>query len=158
MTNKLKHEEFLKEFAQGSIDLNRMLVQDNPLKVFDVFGTHYTATTHEGLKFNLEKLTKKDLSEWTYEEPYWISGSVKEVIVEDVVPEITIDEVVEDLHVDTAPESEVDWDWVSTLKNKKYDKQELDSYASDKFDIKLNQRNTLDNMIADFKSQLGLSA
>ena len=152
MKNKIKHEDFITKFATSNIDVNRALVQDNPLKLFDVFGTHYTATTFEGFKHNLEKLTRQDLSSWKYEEPYWILGVVDEV-VEELPAELP---PVEEIKVPTSIETEVDWEWISSLENKKYDKQKLDKYADENFSIKLNQRNTVDNMILDLKNQLGL--
>lgn len=152
MKNKIKHEDFIAKFATSNIDVNRALVQDNPLKLFDVFGTHYTATTFEGFKHNLEKLTRQDLSSWKYDEPYWISGVVEEV-VEELPAELP---PVEEIKVPTSIETEVDWEWISSLENKKYDKQKLDKYADENFSIKLNQRNTVDNMILDLKNQLGL--
>lgn len=48
---------------------------------------------------------------------------------------------------------EVDWDWVGTLSNNKFGKIKLDEYAAG-FDCNLNRRNTIDNMIEDFKTQL----
>ena len=50
----------------------------------------------------------------------------------------------------------VDWDMLNSLENKKYDKIKLDEYAEKGFNIKLNQRNTLANMIEDFKEQLSI--
>ncbi|UUW39738.1 hypothetical protein VP14_051 [Vibrio phage VPMCC14] len=50
--------------------------------------------------------------------------------------------------------SEIDWEWINSLENKKYDKEKLDVYAEEKHNIKLNKRNTLENMITDFKEQL----
>lgn len=54
----------------------------------------------------------------------------------------------------TTETKEVDWDMIEALENKKYDKIKLDEYAEKEFGIKLNQRNTLSNMIKDFKDQL----
>lgn len=159
MKNKIKHEDFITKFATNNIDVNRALVQDNPLKLFDVFGTHYTATTFEGFKHNMEKLTRQDLSSWKYEEPYWISGVVEavDVVVEKVVEELPVELTpAEEIKALTSVETEIDWGWIGSLENKKYDKQKLDKYADENFSIKLNQRNTVDNMILDLKNQLGL--
>jgi hypothetical protein len=49
---------------------------------------------------------------------------------------------------------DVDWDMINKLENKKYDKVKLDEYAEKEFGIKLNQRNTLANMIKDLEDQL----
>jgi len=69
--------------------------------------------------------------------------------------------VIEESIIGTEPEAaseapDVDWEWVESLENKKYDKEKLDKYAEDKFNISLNRRNTLENMIIDFKGQLDL--
>ena len=71
------------------------------------------------------------------------------VIEEDAVEEeIVVEEV------NPTIEHNVDWDMINGLVNKKFDKIALDDYASAEFGIKLNQRNTLENMIVDFKAQL----
>ncbi|AUR86332.1 hypothetical protein NVP1084O_125 [Vibrio phage 1.084.O._10N.261.49.F5] len=155
---KLTHQEFIKKFGEGvkKLDLNRSLTQPEPLKLFDVFGTRYLAATHEDFKYNLENFVGKAI-DWEYNEPYWTKVGVSLESIKDSVIDIT--SVVEDLE---AEEEEVtnedskqpDWDWIGTLKNKKYDKVELDNYAMKEFNIKLNQRNTLENMIADFKGQI----
>lgn len=74
--------------------------------------------------------------------------------------EPTVDEGVtvekEDL-VETEEVSEdygVDWEWVGSLKNSKYDKIALDEYAAEKFDITLNRVMKIENMIKDFKEKL----
>lgn len=74
---------------------------------------------------------------------------------------ISLDEEVivntEILGNDAGEESiDIPWDWINSLENKKYDKIKLDEFASEKFNIKLNQKNTLQNMILDFKNQLGV--
>lgn len=51
--------------------------------------------------------------------------------------------------------TDVDWDMINNLKDNKYGKIELDEYAENNFGIKLNRRNTLENMIKDLKEQLG---
>lgn len=72
---------------------------------------------------------------------------------------VDVEEVVlekEDL-VETEEVSEdygVDWEWVESLKNSKYDKIALDEYASEKFDITLNRVMKVENMIKDFKEKL----
>lgn len=48
----------------------------------------------------------------------------------------------------------VDWEWVESLKNSKYDKIALDEYAAEKFDITLNRVMKIENMIKDFKEKL----
>ncbi len=48
---------------------------------------------------------------------------------------------------------EVDWEWVESLKNSKADKIKLDEYAEG-FDVKLNQSNTIANMVKAFKKEL----
>ncbi len=157
MTDKLTHKDFLKTFASKNIDVNRVSVQDNPFKLFDVFGTHYTATTYEGFKYNLEKLSGKDLSSWSFEEPCWVKFSDKVAEVVEVVEVVTTLEEVKEVVTEgeiSLTENKVDWEWVQSLKNKKYDKEDLDKYAESKFGIKLNRRNTIENMIEDFKFQL----
>ncbi len=45
-----------------------------------------------------------------------------------------------------------DWDYVASIKNNKYGKKELETYAKDKFDVELDCRRSLVNMIGDFKT------
>ena len=91
----------------------------------------------------------------------------KEVLVEDAVQveeDFNIEDMmqqVNDLTVDSEfDEVEVsdkvqpDWEWIGTLENKKYDKEKLDVYAEENFNIQLNKRNTLENMVKDFKESL----
>jgi hypothetical protein len=59
--------------------------------------------------------------------------------------EESLDEILEEVVVD--------WEWVESLKSNKADKQKLDVYAED-FGVKLNQANTLANMIKAFKKEL----
>lgn len=167
MSNKLTHQDFIKRFGTGNrIDLNRTLVQDEKFKLFDIFGTNFIASAYDGFKYNLENLTGQTLSGWNYEDPYWVftgeSPSVVEedtitsedVITEEIEPVIVNEIKVIDTETSVIEEVLVDWDWINSLENKKYHKEELDKYAEEKFKIKLNKRNTLENMIADFKSQL----
>ena len=51
-------------------------------------------------------------------------------------------------------EDTVDWSWINSLQNTKKDKEELDMYAERDLGIKLNRRNSIDNMIKDLKEQL----
>ncbi|UZV41201.1 hypothetical protein vBVpaMR16F_135 [Vibrio phage vB_VpaM_R16F] len=123
------------------------------VKLNDKFGLDYDVVRSQrrGQKFTLI---------------WWESDETKP---EDKKEDLT-KEVVEDVSDDTAEEvldeeveaseessSEVDWEWVNSLENKKYDKEKLDKYAEEKFSISLNRRNTLENMIVDFKDQLKLS-
>ena len=86
---------------------------------------------------------------------WWESDETKpEDKKEDLIKEVLEDEEVEDSE---EASSEVDWEWINSLENKKYDKEKLDKYAEEKFSISLNRRNTLENMIVDFKEQLKLS-
>jgi hypothetical protein len=64
--------------------------------------------------------------------------------------EAVVTEDVEKVVADKEP----DWDWIATLTNSSPSKKSLDEYAEKEFDVSLNRRNTLDNMIADFKDQL----
>lgn len=52
------------------------------------------------------------------------------------------------------PTKEVDWEWVESLENKKYDREKLDVYASDNFGINLNRKFTITNMVKKFKEEL----
>ena len=89
---------------------------------------------------------------------------VQETIVVDttVSEEVLVDDTVEQdvVTAQDEPSSEeaitenVDWEWVNSLENKKYDKIKLDEYADEKFGIKLNRVMKIDNMIADLKEQL----
>jgi hypothetical protein len=46
------------------------------------------------------------------------------------------------------------WEWIESLANNKADKEALDVYALEEFDIKLNRTKTLANMIKGFKAAL----
>lgn len=118
----------------------------------DVFGTKYYGSTSVDLLDNLKALGV-DVNGVHYKEPFWFIGDtpvvelVKEVVTEDKPVELVEPEKV--VEESTSP----DWEWISTLNNNKKDKNTLDVYA-EKFDVRLNQRNTLKNMVSDFKSKL----
>jgi hypothetical protein len=118
----------------------------------DVFGGTYLGNTSGDLLDNLKYLGV-DVSEWSYIDGYWMKGDTESVVEEVTIPEAE-DLVVEEKSPEIESTEEVDWEWINTLENKKYDKVKLDEYAAEKFDIKLNQRNTIENMIIDFKTQL----
>lgn len=105
------------------------------------------------------------------EAPYLEYGDMQQKVViaqiEDVVEEASVEEDVIPVVVEEAIEivteeeveptespEDVDWEWVNSLENKKYDKIKLDEYADEKFGIKLNRVMKIDNMIADLKEQL----
>ena len=63
--------------------------------------------------------------------------------------------VVKEVEQPKAPEGkEPDWAWIDTLKNNKADKEALDVYALEEFNVILNQSKTLANMIKSFKKEL----
>ena len=116
-------------------------------EVYNIFTTVDYFDT-EGVKAAPEKVevpVKADKEEVVTDvEPTPVQEDVQDI--EPIVPEEVIP--VTEVGVD------VDWEWVDGLKNTKYDKIELDNYAETKFEIKLNRKNTMANMILDFKSQL----
>ena len=119
----------------------------------DVFGTKFTGNNSEDLLGNLSKLGI-DIGEVSYQEPFWYIGESVEEYVESVVQEAVVsvpDVPIVETEVTNETETP-DLEWVSTLKNNKEDKAKLDVYA-EKFNVKLNQRNTLKNMVSDFKKK-----
>jgi hypothetical protein len=78
------------------------------------------------------------------------SEEVKEIkIEEEVTPEVLIS-----LEAEQEESVSLDLSWLDGLENNKKSKDKLDKYAEDEHGIKLNRRNTLENMIKDFKKQL----
>lgn len=122
------------------------------LKLNDKFGLDYDVVRSQrrGQKFTLI---------------WWESDETKPEDKKEELVKVVIEDALEDVEevVDTKVEAseeaslEVNWEWISSLENKKYDKEKLDQYAEEKFSISLNRRNTLENMIVDFKEQLKLS-
>ena len=116
----------------------------------DVFGTKFVGNNSEDLLNNLSKLGI-NISGVSYQEPFWYIGESVEEYIEPVVEDVVVEETQEEV-VQLEEEKTIDWDWIDTLKNNKSDKATLDKYAED-FNIKLNQRNSLKNMIIDLKEQ-----
>lgn len=154
-------KQIIKQVNNGKIDEN---ITNNFLgeyDVADVFGTRYRNVTAEGFINSLKDLGIYGIR--TNGGGYSFEGMVNatpktpviEDVIVDVVEEVKVAEVaVVEAEVVAQEKKEVDWEMINSLENKKYDKIKLDKYAEENFGIKLNQRNTLENMIKDFKSQL----
>lgn len=131
----------------------------------DIFGTKYKGTNPTDLLSNMKALGV-DVSGVSYDKPFWYIGEVleegipvKEEPLDDTVEDEPVEEVFEaplpvedNLVSEPSVVEDPDWEWISTLKNNKTDKVKLDAYA-EKFNVKLNQRSTLSNMISDFKDK-----
>lgn len=162
---QFKFNEFIKEISKScsKLDHVRTIYNDDNLCVFDNFGTRYKATDSTHLLGILSYLGA-DVNSWTYEEPMWSkkdaslskekSTSEHKQQHQEEKKAKQFEEKVESESSDKGEKVEPDWKWIESLQNKKYDKEAFDEYAEKEFKIKLNKRNTLENMIADFKSQL----
>ena len=156
---KLNKKEFLTELKSNRIDVNMSTYMENAFSFSDAFGTKYNYSSAKEMKARLELIIKESLEQWSYEQGYWISGSISskpEPILEKVseAPEVKeeVKEVVQEVNT---PTKSVDWDWINTLKNTKEDKKALDEYADADHSIKLKRTMSLENMIKDFKEKLG---
>lgn len=150
---KYTSEEFIEYMGglTGKINVGRSL-KASPLTFFDVYGTKYAATTGDGMLFNLAPFVGKETLEWKWDEPHWVKEGV-EIKLSPVVektPEVVKKEVVVEKEI-KSDKPQPDWEWVSTLENKKYDKVKLDEYAEKEFGVKLARNKSLENMIKDFK-------
>lgn len=88
---------------------------------------------------------------------WWEDDKDQAVKKSEETSEVVIEESIIDTELETASESpDVDWEWIESLTNTKPSKKALDEYAEKEFGLSLNRRNTLENMIIDFKEQLGL--
>lgn len=76
------------------------------------------------------------------------------VTTEVITPEETTPHIVETTPVVNEGTLDVDWAWINSLQNTKKDKEELDMYAERDLGIKLNRRNSIDNMVKDLKDKL----
>ncbi|HHB9680437.1 TPA: hypothetical protein ACOAY7_002820 [Vibrio cholerae] len=91
----------------------------------------------------------------TVEEKSLISLSPKEdEEVLNALQEQEENQAAEEKVVEVVAAKEPDWKWIESLSNTKEDKLALDQYAAEEFDIQLNKRNTLENMIVVFKEAL----
>ena len=77
-----------------------------------------------------------------------VESEIKEPLIqlnEDVTEEVVSEETV------TGITSGIDWEYVDSLKNTKYGKQDLEAYARDKHQVELDCRRSLSNMKKDLK-------
>lgn len=133
------------------------LAYTNPIEIFkglkDDFGlpVDIAGCIRRGRVFRIKMTEHPTITE--------CSMQVK-TVVEDVSPvepliqlsEDTAEEVVEVVE-ETLPEatSGIDWEYVDSLKNTKYGKQDLEVYARDKHEVELDCRRSLSNMKKDLK-------
>lgn len=153
---KLNKKDFLLELKSNKVDVNMSLYLEEEFSFSDVFGTRYDYDNPFDMKCGLSYVTKKDLSNWEYDQGYWLLGDLVPTNIKKEV-EVKV-EVKEEVILPTEPKQEtktVDWEWVNGLKNTKEDKKALDEYAESEHDIKLKRTMSLENMIKDFKEKLG---
>lgn len=87
-------------------------------------------------------------------------GLVKKVVTETVEASeleiLTEGPESSDVTVEVIDENEdqPDWEWIESLASTRENKNLLDDYAAEKFDIKLNANQKIADMIADFKENL----
>lgn len=160
-------KEFLKSLKSRLINVTISVNNMTEFSLADNFGTKYKLDTPEAFLARVSAITKKDLSDFTYNPPYWTNEASKAVVEpqeeasetvleesEASVPqeEETLSEAVTDTsNVET---KQPDWKWIESLKSNKEDKLLLDKYAEKEFGIKLSRTKKLSNMILDFKAAL----
>lgn len=159
---KMDKKEFILSLNECKVDKNITINFMDEFGVADKFGSKFFTKTPDTMLTVLRQLGA-DVSGVVYKDDKWVtSDSSVEAVKEEVVVETPVEytEVVEENSVVTPEEvqdkPDVDWEWISTLKNNTPSKKELDKYAKDKFNIDLNRRMTLENMVADLKTQLGI--
>ena len=159
---KMDKKEFILSLNECKVDKNITINFMDEFGVADKFGSKFFTKTPDTMLTVLRQLGA-DVSGVVYKDDKWTTSDFSvEVVKEDVVVETPVEyaEVIEDDSAVTPEEvqdkPDVDWEWISTLKNNTPSKKELDKYAKDKFNIDLNRRMTLENMVADFKTQLGI--
>lgn len=143
---KMDKKEFILSLNECKVDKNITINFMDEFGVADKFGSKFFTKTPDTMLTVLRQLGA-DVSGVVYKDAKWTTSDFSvEVVKEDVV--VTPEEVKD--------KPDVDWEWISTLKNNTPSKKELDKYAKDKFNIDLNRRMTLENMVADLKTQLGI--
>ena len=162
---KMDKKEFILSLNECKVDKNITINFMDEFGVADKFGSKFFTKTPDTMLTVLRQLGA-DVSDVSYKDNEWFKGytvsesfvEVKEEVVQETPVETT--EVVQEASVVTLEEvqdkPDVDWEWISTLKNNTPSKKELDKYAKDKFNTDLNRRMTLENMVADLKTQLGI--
>lgn len=135
----------------------------NPIEIFeglkDDFGlpVDVSGCIRRGRVFRIKMTEHPSLEEKEMQQ--------KHSVVEDVSPtepliqlsedtsEELVEEIVEDVSKEILPEttSVIDWEYVDSLKNTKYGKQDLETYAREKHDVELDCRRSLANMKKDLK-------
>lgn len=161
---KYTSQEFIEHMGGFSKKINvGRSTKAQDLTFFDVFGTRYAASTGDGMLYNLANFVGKETLVWDWEAPYWVSGKEEEVVSPKATPVLkkALEEVTEPVKEEVVINAEVkedkkqpDWDWISSLENKKFDKVKLDEYAESEFGIKLARNKTLENMVKDLKAAL----
>lgn len=169
----MNKKEFITSLNDCRVDKNITINFMNEFSVADKFGSKYFNTEHKGMIKILRQLGA-NVNDVSYVDGKWYQGEAPESAsepVEELIDTITLveeesvsedvvevlEEVVEVVEVEETTEApEIEWDWINSLSNTKKDKSALDDWAEVTFNIKLNKRNTLPNMIADLKEQLGI--
>lgn len=156
MQEKLTKRQMIMKLNPCKIDTNITANFMGEFDVADVFGSKIKCGSASKLLSTLKQLGA-DIEGITYEDPFWYLGSkiVEDIIEDDLVEEI-VETPLEDTlieEVTTKEENTVDWEFIASLSNTKTDKIKLDEYAM-LFNVKLNQSNTIKNMVKDFKKQL----
>lgn len=163
---KMDKKEFILSLNECKVDKNITINFMDEFGVADKFGSKFFTKTPDTMLTVLRQLGA-DVSGVVYKDDKWVtsdvvSNSSVEEVKENVVVETPVEytEVVEEnegiVLEEVKDKPDVDWEWISTLKNNTPSKKELDKYAKDKFNIDLNRRMTLENMVADLKTQLGV--
>lgn len=147
----------------------------NPIEIFTGLKTdfnipvHVAGCTRRGKVFRIKMTDHPTIETSAMQQK--VAVVIEQAVVDIVEPLITIDDSVaieglltegtlpaEQSHEGQLTEEQptIDWDWINSLQNKKYDKEALDKWCEKELSIKLNKRNTIENMIIDLKTQLNL--
>lgn len=145
----------LLEYAKApNVNINLSANFMSSFGLADIFGSKYNLSSDKIFLKELQKLSKEDLSSFTYNEPYWVLSKVDSEVVEVTTPE-TI-EALSEVHVDEEEEpiteDTPDWDWVDSLEDSPETRLELDEYAL-KFSINLKRTMKVSNMAKKFKAE-----
>ena len=163
---KMGKKEFILSLNECKVDKNITINFMDEFGVADKFGSKFFTKTPDTMLTVLRQLGA-NVSDVSYKDDKWLKGEIVsdssvEVVKEEVVKETPVEgtEVIEEnegiVLEEVQDKPDVDWEWIATLKNNTPSKKELDKYAKEKFNIDLNRRMTLENMVADLKTQLGV--
>lgn len=161
---KYTKQEFLKLIEPKNIDINKSSNFMGGFGLADKFGSREGFPDAESFIGKLKTLTSMDLSVFSYDEPYWVSGEETPVVNSEEVSEedntivseeeeSVLEESVDVVESENEHELEVDWEWVDSLEDSPENRLALDEYA-EKFGQSLKRTMKVSNMAKKFKEAL----